>query len=158
MPKSQLFVKYHWHQIILVLVVAVAAVSLNVIDEDILHKKKPVGNILGETVVNNEQANDEQATKVILTYQAGLKKELGEYFVQRVTVENNKDEWLKLIEESQAKILNLGVPDGYKDLQIKVITNFDLEKAALKQNEPTKKETANNNWGNILKQFFWLNN
>lgn len=158
MSKSQLFVKYHWNQIILVFVLAVAAVSLNVIDEDIWSKKKTAGTILGETAVNGEEVLATQNTKAVLAYQVGLKKELSEYLTQRTKVEGDSEAWLKLVEESQAKILNLNVPDEYKDLHIKVVTNFDLEKAALMGNDSIKKELANNNWGNLLEQFFWLNN
>ena len=93
-----------------------------------------------------------------MAYQVALKKELGEYLSQRAGLENDPEKWLQLINDSQTKILGLGVPNEYKDLHLKVVTNLDLEEAGVRENDGDKKESANDVWDKILKQFFWLNN
>lgn len=158
MSKSQLFVKYHWNQIIVVFVLAVAAVTLNVANDEGWLKKKTGGAVLGETASSGEQKNEEENNQAVMAYQVALKKELGEYLSQRAGLENDPEKWLQLINDSQTKILGLGVPNEYKDLHLKVVTNLDLEEAGVRENDGDKKESANDVWDKILKQFFWLNN
>ena len=157
MSKAQLFVRYHWRQTIVVFILAIAAIAWRVIDEDLLLTKKNAGQIMGETVTSEKAAIAEQNSRLIVAYQNGLKNTVGEYLTKRASTENNKEEWLRLIEEEKVNILGLIVPDEYKDLHVRVVTTMDLEKTAVAQNDMGIKTEANQRWASILKQYFWLN-
>ncbi len=157
MSKAQLFVKYHWGQIVTVFILAVAAISWRVINEDLLQTKKNAGQVMGEATANEETMATEKNNQLAIVYQNGLKSAVDEYLVKRAAIDNDKEEWLRLIEEGKIKILGLIVPDEYKDLHVRAVTTMDLEKTAVLQNDTAGKTEANQRWANILKQYFWLN-
>ncbi|HRY63537.1 MAG TPA: hypothetical protein P5267_02980 [Patescibacteria group bacterium] len=157
MSKSELFVKYHGKQIIAAFIVVVATITWQVVREERAINPKNTGAVMGETASNLAEEEQAKNKQLIVAYQAGLKNELTDYLSKRAGLENNKEAWQIAIATAKNNILALSVPNDYKDLQVKVVTAFDLEQEALREDNAAKKKAAEDRWAEILEQYFWLN-
>ncbi len=160
MSKAQLFVNYHWKQITAALVVVVALVAWQTINEELALKKAREGQVAGASDSNSAQQikSEDKNQQLIIVYQASLKNILTEYLQKRVEFANDQDSWLSTLEQTKAKVLELNVPDEYKELHLLVVTTLDQERGGLSQDNQNKKQAAESAWAEILKQYFWLNN
>ena len=158
MTKSQLFVKYHWKQIVAMFVVVVAVITWQVTTEEVAIKKAKNGQVAGATDINQTTTENEKNTQLIITYQAELKNSVTKYFRQRAFAGADAIALIKAIDQAKNEILALGVPSEYKELHLKIATTLDLEKEAVLNNSAEDNQTAEKSWEEILQQYFWLNN
>ncbi len=163
MTKQELFVKHHWKQSIILGVVAITMVALQVGSEEfVLHKKEnKAGQILGVSQYKNINdskniTRNEKKTKNIINYQNNIKRIITNYLKQRAKFTKPHQNWLLLINKIKQQIITLNTPLIYRDLQLKIILLLDTEKKTLINYQPQKLEQINNQWNNLLEQFWWL--
>jgi hypothetical protein len=155
MDKNALFVKYHWNQLLILVVVMFSALTFQAVLVDTnWFWGQDKGEVLGEaTAVPNNQAGN----MAVIQYQSQLKGIMDNYFQKRTTFIAPHQDWLFLINNAKYQTLGLAVPEEYQNLHEKIITNFDLEYQAVEQNNNQLLEGVNNHWAEILNQYFWLN-
>lgn len=158
MTKSQMFVVSHSKQIIALFVVVVAVVAWQAIDQETALKKARSGQVAGATDVAQTVTAGEKNKQLIISYQARLKNSLATYLRQRATAGEDAGALSVAIDQAKAEILALSVPGEYQELQLKVVTTLDREKEALANKKALGKQTSDNDWEEILRQYFWLNN
>lgn len=154
MNTKDLFVKYHWAPIMVLLIVVLLGVCWQVILEDTdLFNKKDKGQVKGELVI----IDTEKANQAVIKYQNELKEILTKHFTQRVEFDKPHQEWIFLVNNTKYKILTLAVPDEYQELQTQVIIALDEENKAVSQSSQSQLDKANSRWQKILEQYYWLN-
>ena len=77
-----------------------------------------------------------------------LKKILAETLVEASSLEKNKD----------IKITKINTPKLYQDMHLEIVLILDKEILAIEDGEMEKIEQINEEWGKILKKYFWLDN
>jgi len=157
MTKQELFVKHHWKQSIILGVVVLFMMGLQVGSEEFIsyQQKKKVGQILGATTNQQITNNNDKNTKNII-YQNSIKQIITNYLKQRTKFIKPHQNWLLLINSTKQKITALTTPLIYKDLELKIILLLDAEKETLINYQPQKLDIINNQWNNLLEQFWWL--
>jgi len=155
MTKQELFVKHHWKQSIILGVVAILMVGLQVGSEEILLHKNKNGKVLGVAQQHNIIINNKKLKSTVI-YQNNIKQIITNYLKQRAKFIKPHQDWLFLINSTKQKITALATPLVYKDLQLKIILLLDAEKETLINYQPQKLDTINNQWNNLLEQFWWL--
>ena len=139
-------------------IVVVLLFSFNIIIEDTdLFKPKKEGQVLGTAIQVNEVAPVEQVAKVI-NYQKQINNIISSYLIERSEFEKPHQDWLFLNKTTKYKILNLSVPNEYREMHVAIVANIDSEYESVNESDFKRLTKVNNRWEEILDQFFWLTN
>jgi hypothetical protein len=158
MNKYQSFVNSHWKPIVAMFVAIIVATGWQVATVETAIKKAKNGQVAGVADTNSAVIENEKNTQQIITYQAGLKNSVANYFQQRALAGGDTLALTKAIDQTKNEILALSVPNEYKELHLKVVTTLDLEKSAAVDNSMEDTRATEKAWEEILQQYFWLNN
>ena len=156
MDTKDLFVKAHWRQSIVAALVVIFVVAFDVLVTDFGLLQKKQGTVLGTQAVRQAQNSKNNNTRLVINYQNKLRNLLHNYFEQRSGFDAQNKEWLYLISNTKQQLLDLPAPDGYRELQLKVLQALEEEKNAVTSGEQPSLVQAEKFWQEIFKQFYWL--
>ncbi len=162
-PKQQeLFIQYHGRQIVSLGVLVWLVVMGQAVWQSAQNHSTSSGRVMGAAVtklapVVSTPANNPDSARLI-AYQRELKSLVRHYLQQRARFDQPHTDWIFLINNTRHQLLKLDVPLAYKQLHLKIVMILDAEKQALHNSDSAALSQASQQWENLLKEFFWLNN
>lgn len=160
--QQELFIKHHGKQIVSLGVLVWLVVMGQAVWQNIQHHSADFGQVMGVSIVKptpiqlKKLPAPEQVK--LIEYQNKLKLIVQDYLQKRAQFNQPHQDWIFLINNTRHKILKLDVPLVYKELHLKITMILDAEKEAVQNSDLETINQTSQQWAEVLKNFFWLNN